>query len=372
MNSAEAMDRGPGAPQTERPVVLVVDDEVGILTAIRRSLKSVPAEVVTAENAGEAIAFLHDHPVAVVVSDHMMPGMTGLELLALVRQNWPRTLGIMMTASGDIQLAADAVNRRLVRAFLTKPWTVETLRTAVGEALEVWHASGEAAGERLKNGVGEAVRAQATRAVLALARAMDARDRYTRNHSERVAGLSVALGRALKLPPVTLEALRVGGLLHDVGKIGVLDAVLLKPSKLSAEEFEAIRRHPGMGASIVEPLGLAADVVAVIRQHHENHDGTGYPDGLTGDQIHLLARLVHVVDAYEAMRANRVYRTAREPDWIRAEMQRCRGTQFDPLLLDLFLAELDAGRVDAALAEADGVGLAPQPSREPSSAAPSG
>ncbi len=372
MDCVEAADEGADALQAGRPIVLVVDDEIGILTAIRRCLRSIPAEVVTAESAGEAIAFLHDNPVAVVVSDHMMPGMTGLELLALVRQNWPRTLGIMMTASGDIQLAADAVNRRLVRAFLTKPWTVDALRVAIREALEAWQAAGPDAGEGLRNGLAEAVRQQATRAVLALARAMDARDRYTRNHSERVAGLAVALGRAFMLPPQTLEALRVGGLLHDVGKIGVGDAVLLKPARLSAEEFEAIRRHPGTGASIVEPLGLAEEVVAVIRQHHENHDGTGYPDGLAGDQIHLLARLVHVVDAYEAMRANRVYRTAREPEWIRAELLRCRGTQFEPHLLDLFLAELEAGRIDAALVEADGVALGLQPALSSPPSSPAG
>jgi putative nucleotidyltransferase with HDIG domain len=332
------------------PVVLVVDDEPGILTAIQRTLKSLPLRLQVVEGAAQAIAYLHDHEVAVVVSDHMMPGMTGLELLALVRQNWPRCVCIMVTACGDMSLAADLVNRRLVHGLLPKPWTTEGMRRAVSEALQAWLES-TGAPAPLMNGQAEHLRTQATRAVLTLARAVDARDRYTLLHSERVASLARLLGERLKLPPSALEALHTGGLLHDVGKIGVVDAVLLKPSRLSQEEFEVIRRHPLLGVSIVEPLGLPAEVMAIIRQHHENHNGTGYPDGLASDQIHLLARIVHVVDAFEAMTADRVYRTAREPGWIRGELTRCRGTQFDPRITDLMLAAIDEGQVAAVLGE---------------------
>jgi putative nucleotidyltransferase with HDIG domain len=329
------------------PVVLIVDDDPGILKAVERTLRKLPIDVVAANGPDQAIEVLSQGSVSVMVSDYMMPGMNGLELLTLMRQKWPRTVGIMMTACEDIRVAAEAVNRRLVHAFLTKPWETKALREAVSDAVALHHRQSSGADDLLARNLSlsREIDAQASAAAFSLARAVDARDPYTHRHSEKVSAFALALGRSLKLDDEQMEELRIGGLLHDLGKIGVSDGILLKPGRLTAEEYQAIQRHPKIGASIIEPIHFSANIRLIIRQHHENHDGSGYPDGLSGDRIHLLARIVHVVDAYEAMSANRVYRTARSADWIVEEFTRCRGQQFDPQLTDVFLEELAVGRI---------------------------
>jgi putative two-component system response regulator len=338
-------EKQPSAPSPYR--VLIVDDDQGVLHAVRRLLGKTGYEVLIAGSPMEAVSVMQRQEVAVVISDHMMPGMSGIELLTLVRQNWPATVGIMMTACGDIKVAADVVNNRLVNYFINKPWDSKLFITLVKEAVEVHRA--------LVNNPGGAfqvdatllrnIREQASKAAFSLARAVDARDRYTHRHSENVSALSVNLGRALGLDDAAIEELRMGGLLHDVGKIGVSDNILLKPSRLTEDEYKAIKTHPVIGVSIIEPIRFPWNIEAIIRQHHENHDGSGYPDGLQGDEIFIPARVIHVVDAYEAMSSDRVYRKARPLEWIEAEIARCRGTQFDPNVIDVFLIELRAGRL---------------------------
>jgi putative two-component system response regulator len=295
----------------------------------------------------EAMAILRENKIAVVVSDQMMPGMSGVELLTLVRQNWPSIVSIMMTGCDDIQLAADVVNRRLIHYFVTKPWDNEKLRSLIAEAAEVYQKQVKQTEGSFKvdSGLLKELRDSAGKAAFSLARAVDARDKYTHSHSANVASFAQVVGRAMGLDDNDLDELRIGGLLHDVGKIGIPDEVLLKPSKLTDEEFRAIKMHPMIGVSILEPINFPWNIAAIVGQHHENHNGRGYPEGLSGTDIVLAARIVHVVDAYEAMAANRVYRTARDPDWIEKEFERCRGSQFDPDITDVFLEELRAGRL---------------------------
>ncbi|MBW1811899.1 MAG: HD-GYP domain-containing protein [Deltaproteobacteria bacterium] len=188
----------------------------------------------------------------------------------------------------------------------------------------------------------------ASQAALSMAEAVDAKDRHTFHHSQKVAAYALEAGRSLGVGEDALGSLYIGALLHDVGKIDILDEILLKPGKLTNLEFEVIKTHPEIGARIVEPIDFEADVVAVVRQHHENYDGSGYPDGLTGDQTSLAARITRVADAYEAMSTNRLYRKARPSEWIEAEFKRCRGSQFDPLVVDAFLKGLNSGRIASA------------------------
>ncbi len=163
----------------------------------------------------------------------------------------------------------------------------------------------------------------------ALAAALDARDSYTAGHSERVANLSVAIATALNVPESEIEILRLGALLHDIGKIGVSDAVLRKPGTLTDEEYDQIKLHTTLGARILKPLHFLADQVAVVELHHEQPDGRGYPHGLKGDDIPLFARIVHVADAFDAMTTARAYRPSRPANEAMAELWRCAGTGFD-------------------------------------------
>ncbi len=325
------------------PRVLVVDDDPGVLTVVQKLLAHEDFDLKIAQSPLEAISIVREGNIAVIISDHSMPNMTGVELLTLVRQQSPTTACIMMTATTDMKLAEEVVNQRLVHFFVTKPWEPGRLQQIVHQALEIHRrqtqspeaAYGEAALLRAHE--------HASRAAFALARAVDARDRYTHSHSERVAGLAQKVGRAMGLDPQNLEELRIGGLLHDLGKIGIPDHVLLKPGKLTEAEFHFIKMHPIIGVTITEPIDFPWSIAAIVRQHHENHDGSGYPTGIGGSDICISARIIHVVDAYEAMSADRVYRKSRLPEWIIQEFERCRGSQFDPEVTDVFLDILRRG-----------------------------
>lgn len=177
-------------------------------------------------------------------------------------------------------------------------------------------------------------------ATVGLARALDLRDQYTAEHSDTVSRYAAAMARELGLEGWRVERIRLAGLLHDVGKIGIPDAVLLKPSGLTDEEWDLMRRHPEMGAQMLDSRALR-DIRRWVLAHHERPDGRGYPAGLSGEAIPLEARILAVADAFEAMTANRVYRAGMPVEAAVAELNRCSGTQFDPRVVDAFVAALD-------------------------------
>jgi HD-GYP domain-containing protein (c-di-GMP phosphodiesterase class II) len=176
-----------------------------------------------------------------------------------------------------------------------------------------------------------------TQTIGALAEAVDKRDPFTSKHSQRVRSISVDIGRQMRVSASELEALEWGGLLHDVGKIGVPDNVLLKQGKLTREERITMNAHPVLGAQIIGPVDRLAPELPVIRHHHEWYNGSGYPDRLMGDEIPKLARILHVADAFEAMTADRPYRKALSNDQALAELRKFAGVQFDPEVVDAFV-----------------------------------
>jgi putative nucleotidyltransferase with HDIG domain len=171
-------------------------------------------------------------------------------------------------------------------------------------------------------------------AIRALAATLDARDPYTAGHSERVSALSVLIGRQMGLGAAELDVLRLGALLHDIGKIGLSDAILRKPGPLTAEEYDQLKRHPGQGARILRQVPFLAPHIPIVELHHERPDGRGYPFGLRADDIPLAARIVHVADAFDAITSARAYRPARTAVEAIAELDRCSGTEFDPASVD--------------------------------------
>ena len=188
----------------------------------------------------------------------------------------------------------------------------------------------------------EDLRSTYMRTIRVLAQAIDARDHYTHSHSENVARYAVAIANELKLSVKDIELIRQACELHDLGKIGIEDSILLKTSALTPLEWEQIKKHPTIGAQILEPLTFLNGVVDLIRQHHEHYDGTGYPEGRKGEDILLGARIIHVADAYEAMRSARSYRkTPLMKEEAVLEIKRNSGTQFDPKIVDVFLKVVD-------------------------------
>jgi putative nucleotidyltransferase with HDIG domain len=186
-----------------------------------------------------------------------------------------------------------------------------------------------------------------------LAQSIDAKDPYTAGHTSRVAQYSVRIAGALGLDEATRREIEHGALLHDIGKIGVPDAVLMKPGPLDDEEWQAMRQHPLVACAILDGVDLSPTVLSMVRHHHENLDGTGYPDHLAGDELPVAARIARVADAFDAMTSDRPYREALTLGAARSELRRNRGTQFCPEIVDAFEDLIDRGQLDRVLVHDD-------------------
>ena len=355
--------------ERQRPGVLLVDDEPMALKTLDRLLTREPVNVFTAASASEALTLLERERIQVVVSDHQMSGQSGVQLLAMARDRWPDIVRIMLTGYTDMNIAVDAINKAGVYRLMTKPWNAMDMRATIRQALDTHAMRGEI--QRLnrvthkQNRVLEEMnrslelkvqertrevqvkhqelRTAYVSTVRALAEAIDAKDPYTRGHSERVAIYASRIARELDCKPHFIERIYLAGLLHDVGKIGVPDAIITKPGKLTSEEYELIKQHPAIGARILEPVSFLSDVVPCVRHHHEWYDGSdwGYPDRLRGLEIPYPSRIILVADTVEAMTSDRPYRKAVPLEAVIEEIQRFSGTQFDPEAAEAFLSMIE-------------------------------
>ena len=166
---------------------------------------------------------------------------------------------------------------------------------------------------------------------------VEAKDTYTRGHSDRVSEFSVLIGKKLGLPEEQLKILRIGGLFHDIGKIGIPDSILQKETKLTDDEYSEIKNHPSIGAHILGAASIFKDIIPIVKHHHERYDGKGYPSGLAGENIPYLARIAAVADTFDAMTSKRSYRDALDLQYVKDEFERCKGTQFDPQIAEVFI-----------------------------------
>lgn len=331
--------------------ILVIDDEEIIRMLMLEILASAGHEVVGAETAERALSLLEESEFELVVSDVIMPGLSGLELLGAVRARRASLPVVLVTGAGTYDTLSQALTRGAA-GLVTKPFAHAELQNAVADALERATRSREELRERLL----------APTLASALANAIEARDSYLHGHCERLASLAVRMGELLGLRPDEVETIRLGAILHDVGKIGIPDRVLLKPGPLDDEERQIVETHPEIGDKLLEPLDLLAAARPIVRHHHERWDGLGYPDRLAGTAIPLGARIVAVADSIEVMTSRQLYRQPRTPDQVVAELHGCRGAQWDPEIVDLALRLIDSGEL--VLAE-DGLRLLEPASPEP-------
>jgi response regulator RpfG family c-di-GMP phosphodiesterase len=318
--------------------VLVVDDNEGALRLAERALGRFGHQVDTAASVPEALERLERTRYDVVITDLRMPGASGLDLLGELRERWPETRAILMSAHAAPADAALAIEHGIDRLLL-KPFRLDELRAGVEKALAERRARAELAERR--EIVEAALRQRQTesklwvlRAAHALVAAVEAKDAYTAGHATRVTAYAMAIAEVIG--GIDPERFRLAGDLHDVGKIGVPDAVLNKPERLSAEEFALVKRHPEAGERILRAFIDDRLVLEVVRSHHERWDGRGYPDGLAGEVIPLPARILAAADTLDAMTSNRAYRKGLAWEVAVEEIRRCAGTQFDPAVVGAF------------------------------------
>ena len=333
----------------DAPYCLVVDDEARLRQILMHLMRGDGFRCLEAANGAEALEQLELHRVTLVLSDLRMPRMDGMELLRQVRARYPDTAVVMITAVADVEVAVSCLAIGAMD-YLIKPFHLEEVRARVAQALDRRRLILENRDyqERLE----ERVTAQARRleelffaGVQALAEALELKDPYTRGHSVRVSQYSSIIARALHLDDEMVRQIELGGHVHDIGKIGVREAVLNKPGPLTDEEYEHIMVHPLVGWKVLAPLlGDAPVALNVVRSHHERIDGRGVPDGLSGTGIPLEARIAAVADAIDAMTSGRPYRGVELTlDAALAELKRNSGTQFDADVVNAVLRAASRG-----------------------------
>lgn len=348
--------------------ILVVDDEKKICEFLQVLLGREGYSVEAAHDAAEALERVSRDSFNMVITDLKMPGMDGFELVTRLKQLKPDVPVVMITGYATVETAVKAL-RHGVDDYVTKPFNIEELRRVVSRSLQtarMEHENRELI-QRLKETnvelarhrllLAEKVRKtgselQEARALIdqyegqleercvsvieALVTTLEAKDRYTSGHSRRVSEYACALAEALGAQRDEVELLRRAACLHDIGKIGVHESILEKPARLTAEERNLVEEHPSTGETIVTPLDFLTPLRPLIRHHHERMDGEGYPDRLSGKDIPLLARILTIADAFDAMTSERPYRPAMSRESAAAELMANAGRQFDAGLASVF------------------------------------
>jgi putative nucleotidyltransferase with HDIG domain len=341
--------------------ILIVDDESSLRDLMVAFLGD-HYECATAANAYEAMDLLRSRSFNVMLSDITMPGLSGLELCKLVHETRPETVVVMVSGVTDIAHAIDAM-RFGAFDYVTKPFDLEHLMIALRRALQYQellaskHRHEELLEETVRDRTLELQQAnqrlsgvnsslnqmlavlysnyRAT--VRVLVGTLEARDYETRSHSERVVAICLRLGREMGLTEIDMVSLGEGALLHDIGKIAVPDAVLLKQGPLTDDEWRQMREHVGHGLRIIEGIDFLAGARPIVGQHHEKYDGSGYPGGLVGESIHIYARIFAVADAFDALMSDRPYRMATGYCSARSEIVLGSGSHFDPEVVKAFV-----------------------------------
>jgi len=372
------------AEQDEQATILVVDDERGPRESLRMILEPIH-RVLQATTGAEALETLRTQAVDLLTLDLNMPGMKGQDVMRTVRRDFPQIEVIVITGCGSVESAAEGI-RYGICDYLQKPFDVVQVGAAVTRALTRQRARsrltsflgelGEVVGhernahviledvqrsQKMRGRLGDLFERSGTQPapgdeamdptrtaefLEVLAETIESKDSFMRGHARRVAFYSSLLADRLNFSAAERELVRISAFLHDLGKIGVPTELLLHDGPLDSAERAVVERHPEIGARLIKPLDIGSSISLAIRHHHERWDGAGYPDGLAGEEIPLVARVIGVADAFDAMSCDRPYRPALTRELVCTELRRSAGEQFDPNLAKEFLAVLETGICD--------------------------
>jgi putative nucleotidyltransferase with HDIG domain len=333
--------------------ILIVDDEEPIRDFVSTMLKAANFVCTQAASGRQALALLDSgEEFELMLSDLMMPGMDGIALLDAAKERFPDMPVVMVTAVTDVSVALGAI-RNGAYDYLLKPFEREQLLATVRRALENRRLKLENRAYQTNLEALVTARTEQLRKVIkeleesyditleALGDALDLKDRETEGHSKRVTAFTIAIAKKMGLPSDQIRVIARGAFLHDIGKMAIPDAILNKPGKLDAAEFEIMREHPYRGYQIVKKIPFLSEAAEIVYSHQEKFDGTGYPRGLKGEQIPLGARIFSIADTLDAMTSDRPYRAALPDTAARDEISRWSGRQFDPDVVEVFLSMPD-------------------------------
>lgn len=315
--------------------ILVVDDNKTNLAVAKNEL-SKNYQVTPVISGQQALQFLEKRETDLILLDINMPEMDGKETMRRIRarKEWEKIPIIFLTADSSPEIEAQCLSDG-ADDFIAKPFVPQVMQSRVGRILELAELRTNLEmklAEKTKQ-----VEQITINAITAIANTIEAKDRYTRGHSNRVARYCVEMAKRIGMSEEKIKVLNFMALLHDIGKIGVPDEILNKPMPLNDDDFAIVKMHPAIGSEILKDLTSMPNMHIGALCHHERYDGKGYPAGMRGEEIPIEARLIAVADSYDAMNSNRAYRDALPKDVIIKEMTDGRGTQFDPEILDTFM-----------------------------------
>ena len=318
--------------------IIAVDDESGVLDSLKVFLSKAGYNFVGVTDPVEAIELVKEEHFDLMLLDFIMTPLHGDQVVEEIRKFNKELYILLLTGHKDLAPPLETIRRLDIQGYCEKSDRFDQLLLLVESGIKAISQMNliRKINTELKDTYYKLEQAY-MESIETLRFTVEAKDTYTRGHSDRVSEYSVLIGKKLELSDEEINTLKVGGLFHDIGKIGVPDSILLKNAKLTDDEYSEIKNHPSIGAHILSNATIFKDALPVVKHHHERYDGNGYPGKLKGEDIPLLARIAAVADSFDAMTSRRTYRDSLDLDFVKAEIEKCKGTQFDPSCADAFL-----------------------------------
>ena len=318
--------------------IIAVDDEEGIIDSLSVFLERSGYQLVGVTDPVEAIERVKQEHFDLMLLDFIMTPLHGDQVVEEIRKFNKELYILLLTGHKDIAPPLETIKRLEIQGYCEKSDKFDQLLLLIESAMKSIDQMHEI--KRINHELSETnqkLEKAYMESIETLRYTVEAKDPYTKGHSDRVAQYSVLIGKKMGLSEDEQKTLMVGGLFHDIGKIGVPDTILRKPDKLTDEEYSEIKNHPSIGAHILAPATIFQEILPIVKHHHEKFDGKGYPSQLAGESIPVFARIAAVADTFDAMTSKRTYRDALPIETVIAEFERCKGTQFDPQIADVFL-----------------------------------
>lgn len=318
--------------------IIVVDDEEGIIDSLSIFLKRSGYQFTGVTDPMEAIEKVKNEHFDLMLLDFIMTPIHGDQVVEEIRKFNKELYILLLTGHKDLAPPLETIRRLDIQGYCEKSDKFDQLLLLIESGIKAISQMNtiKEINDELKDTYDKLERAY-MESIQTLRYTVEAKDTYTRGHSDRVSEFSVLIGKHLGLSNDDLKVLQIGGLFHDIGKIGVPDSILLKEGKLTDDEYSEIKNHPTIGAHILSNATIFQNIIPIVKHHHEKYDGNGYPSKLKGEDIPYFARIAAIADTFDAMTSKRTYRDALPLETVIAEIERCKGTQFDPKLADVFL-----------------------------------